>query len=356
MPPKRNSASAASASDAPAMNQAAIRQLVVDNVAAALKAQAANMANANDTNRNPKPREAHVARKCSYKEFMSCQTFNFKGSKGAVGLICWFERTELVFSHSNCIEDCKVKFATEELSTTATTTQIVAATTTKTIATTATMITASNRPKDKKLSGLMLLPQLRTMGMLETIPCVRNAPCITHDLALLSVILATMWVTRNCKSKGPATRSNLLPMIVTCHACEETGHYANQCQKTNNNNAQGRTYMLRDRNAHRHPNIPFTISKGLTETYFDVVIGMDWLSKHHAKIICDEKVVHIPIDDETLIIQVRDIPDVFPEDLHGLPPVLQVEFQIDLIPGAAPVAHAPYRLAPLEMQELSDQL
>ncbi|GKA78740.1 hypothetical protein Tco_0785277 [Tanacetum coccineum] len=89
---------------------------------------------------------------------------------------------------------------------------------------------------------------------------------------------------------------------------------------------------------------------------FDVVIGMDWLSKYHARIICDEKVVHIPIDSETLIIRVREFPEVFPEDLPGLPPVRQVEFQIDLIPGATPVARAPYRLAPSEMQELSNQL
>ncbi|GJZ35074.1 putative reverse transcriptase domain-containing protein [Tanacetum coccineum] len=105
---------------------------------------------------------------------------------------------------------------------------------------------------------------------------------------------------------------------------------------------------------------------------FDVVIGMDWLSKYHARIICDEKVVHIPINGETLIIRVmekksdekrledipvvREFPEVFPEDLPGLPPVRQVEFQIDLIPGAAPVARAPYRLAPSEMQELSNQL
>ncbi|GKE52619.1 putative reverse transcriptase domain-containing protein [Tanacetum coccineum] len=87
---------------------------------------------------------------------------------------------------------------------------------------------------------------------------------------------------------------------------------------------------------------------------FDVVIGMDWLSKYHARIIHDEKVVHIPIDSETLIIRaqvtekkpdkkrledipvVREFPKVFPEDLSGLPPVRQVEFQINLIPGAAP--------------------
>ncbi|GKG30102.1 hypothetical protein Tco_0420000, partial [Tanacetum coccineum] len=105
---------------------------------------------------------------------------------------------------------------------------------------------------------------------------------------------------------------------------------------------------------------------------FDVVIGMDWLSKYHARIIYDEKVVHIPIDDETLIIRVmekkldekrlkdipvvREFPEVFPEDLPGLPLVRQVEFQINLIPGATPVARAPYRLAPSEIQDLSDQL
>ncbi|GKE28967.1 putative reverse transcriptase domain-containing protein, partial [Tanacetum coccineum] len=253
-------------------------------------------------------------------------------------------------------------------------------------------------------------------------------------------------LTKNCKNKGPATRSNLLPVTVTCHAYGEKRHYANQCRKTTNNNAQGRAYMLRDRNAHQDPNVvtgmfllnqhiarvlfdsgadkssvsislasklnipPITIDtfyniemadgklvstntviQGATLTLlnqpfkidlmpiklgsFNVVIGMDWLSKYHVRIICDEKVVHIPINGETLIIRghkvmekksdekrledisvVREFPKVFPEDLPGLPPVRQVEFQIDLILGAAPVARAPYRLAPSEMQELSNQL
>ncbi|GJW27299.1 hypothetical protein Tco_0041110 [Tanacetum coccineum] len=104
-----------STSKAPAMTQAAIRKLVAGSVTAALEAQAATMANVNNTNRNPEEREAPVARKCSYKEFMSCQPFNFKGTEGVVGLICWFERTESVSSCSNCTEDCKVKFATGTL-------------------------------------------------------------------------------------------------------------------------------------------------------------------------------------------------------------------------------------------------
>nr|GEX54216.1 hypothetical protein [Tanacetum cinerariifolium] len=99
---------------------------------------------------------------------------------------------------------------------------------------------------------------------------------------------------------------------------------------------------------------------------FDVIIGMDWLAKYHALIVCDEKVVRIPYEDETNdkseekrledVPIVREFPKVFPEDLPGLPPARQVEFQSDLVPGAAHVARAPYRLIPVEMQELSTQL
>nr|GEY63369.1 hypothetical protein [Tanacetum cinerariifolium] len=110
---------------------------------------------------------------------------------------------------------------------------------------------------------------------------------------------------------------------------------------------------------------------------FDVIIGMDWLANHHAVIVCDEKIVRIPYGDEVLIVQgdrsgkekksklsiiscsktqnhiKKGLSKVFPEDLPRLPPTRQVEFQIDLVPGAAPVARSPYRLAPLELQELS---
>nr|GEU31307.1 copia protein [Tanacetum cinerariifolium] len=110
IPSKRTSTYAASA-----MTHAATRQLVADSVATTLEAQAATMENIDNTNRNPEPRETPAARKCSYKEFMICQPFNFKGTKGAVGLIRWFEHTESVFSYSNCIKDCKVKFATGTL-------------------------------------------------------------------------------------------------------------------------------------------------------------------------------------------------------------------------------------------------
>ncbi|GJX38792.1 putative reverse transcriptase domain-containing protein [Tanacetum coccineum] len=158
-------------------------------------------------------------------------------------------------------------------------------------------------------------------------------------------------------------------------------------------------------------NYPFNIDLMPVELFsLDVIIGMDWLAKYQAVIVCAEKIVCIPWGNETLIVCgdrsdrgnktrlniiwctktqkymlkgchiflahvttketedmskkkrledvpiIQNFPKVFPEDLPGLPLTQQVEFQIDLISGAAPVARAPYRLAPSEMKELSDQL
>ncbi|GKC00467.1 putative reverse transcriptase domain-containing protein [Tanacetum coccineum] len=158
-------------------------------------------------------------------------------------------------------------------------------------------------------------------------------------------------------------------------------------------------------------NHPFNIDLMPVEMgSFEVIIGMDWLSKYHAIIVCDEKLVYVPFGNEILTFHgdgsnnghksrlniisytktqkyllkvcpiflahvttkeaeynskekrledvpiVQDFPKVFPKDLPGIPPTRQVEFQIDLIPGAAPVARSPYRLASSKMKEKSDQL
>ncbi|GKC32070.1 putative reverse transcriptase domain-containing protein [Tanacetum coccineum] len=82
---------------------------------------------------------------------------------------------------------------------------------------------------------------------------------------------------------------------------------------------------------------------------FDVIVGMDWLSKNKDVIVCHERVVKIPVK-EGGILRVHE------EHLSGQPPQRQVEFSIDLVPGATSVARSPYRLAPSKMQELSGQL
>ncbi|GJZ39568.1 putative reverse transcriptase domain-containing protein [Tanacetum coccineum] len=199
------------------------------------------------------------------------------------------------------------------------------------------MITTNNIIEGKKPLGLMLPSQLKTIGILETFPCVKDAPCITHDLAKCQTYNKVGHQTRNFKNKGPATGSNLQLIFVTWHACGEKGRYKNQCPKANNS-AHRRAYLLRDKNAHQDPNVVMditydiemsdgnlvgtnTVIQGCTLillnqpfeidlmpiklSSFNVIIGMDWLSKYHAKILCNEKVVHIPIDGETLIIRAQ---------------------------------------------------
>nr|GEU79371.1 reverse transcriptase domain-containing protein [Tanacetum cinerariifolium] len=97
------------------MTHAAIRKLVVDSVATALEAQAATMENTNNPNRNSRLRRTHIARKCTYGKFMSCQPFYFNGTDGSVGHIHWFKQTESVFSCSNCAKKNKVKFTINTL-------------------------------------------------------------------------------------------------------------------------------------------------------------------------------------------------------------------------------------------------
>ncbi|GJR13669.1 putative reverse transcriptase domain-containing protein [Tanacetum coccineum] len=113
---------------------------------------------------------------------------------------------------------------------------------------------------------------------------------------------------------------------------------------------------------------------------FDVITGMDWLSNYKAEIICHEKVVRIPLPDSKVlrvlgerpeekekllmsakasdkkqekIVVVRYFLEVFPDDLSRLPPIREIEFRIELIPGATLVAKSPYRLAPSKLEELS---
>ncbi|GJX78824.1 reverse transcriptase domain-containing protein [Tanacetum coccineum] len=205
------------------MTQAAIRKLVTDSVTAALEAQAVTMANADNTNRNTGEREALVARKCSYKEFMSCQPINFKGSKGAVGLIRWFERIESVFSCNNCTEDCKVKFATGTL-------------TEEALSWWNSFAQPIGIEEAYKITWVEFKKLL--IKNIEWNVTASKPQTLEEAINIAQRLMDQVGhLTKNCKNKGPATGSNLLLVTVTCHACGEKGHYANQCRKTTNNNA-----------------------------------------------------------------------------------------------------------------------
>ncbi|GJW00711.1 reverse transcriptase domain-containing protein [Tanacetum coccineum] len=227
MPPKRTSTS-----EAPAMTQATIRKLVVDSIAAALEAQAATMANADNTNRNTRERKAPIARK--------------------------------LFSHSNYTEDCKVKFATgtlteEALSWWNSFAQPIGIEEAYKI----TWVEFKKLliKKFQELATLCPTMVLDSEKMMEIfiggLPQSIEGNVIASKPQTLeeTINIAQRLMDQNCRNKGPATGTNLLPVTVTCHACGEKGHYANQYRMTTNNNAQGRAYMLRDRNAHQDPNV-----------------------------------------------------------------------------------------------------
>ncbi|GJX67269.1 reverse transcriptase domain-containing protein [Tanacetum coccineum] len=372
MAPKRTSTSAA-----PAMTQAAIRKLIADSVATALEAQAATMANADNTNRNAGQGEAPVARKCSYKEFMSCQPFNFK-VKFATGTLTeealsWWnsfvqpigieEAYKTTWSEFKklLIKKLTLKDSKENA--------VVGPTWCQILRNLWKFFIGGN---NRSIEGIVTASSLKTLE--ESYYQTQRLMDQNRRKETVKAYAATLIEnSRNCRNKRPATGSNLQPVSVTCHACGDKGHYINQCPKANNN-ALGRAYLLRDRNAHQDPNVvtgTFLLNKHLARvlfdsgadksfvsiylasmlnipsitldtTYdiemvdgnlvgtntviqgctlillnqpfeidlmpiklgsFDIVIGMDWLSKYHARIICDEKVVHILIDCETLIIR-----------------------------------------------------
>ncbi|GJV29339.1 putative reverse transcriptase domain-containing protein [Tanacetum coccineum] len=256
---------------------------------------------------------------------------------------------------------------------------------------------------------------------------------------------------RDCKN--PPNVNTGANQRAACFKCGAQGHFRKDCPKWKNNNnrgnqagnaeAQAKVYAVGNAGANPDNNVitdhdynveladgrivglntiirgctlnllnhPFNIDLMPVELgSFDVIIGMDWLAKYHAVIVCAEKIVRIPFGDEILIVRgdgssnkhgtrlniisctkaqeyltkgchvflanitatkdedkskekrledvpvVQEFPEVFPEDLPGIPPTRQVEFRIDLVPGATPVARAPYRLAPSEMKELAEQL
>ncbi|GKA81587.1 putative reverse transcriptase domain-containing protein [Tanacetum coccineum] len=168
-----------------------------------------------------------------------------------------------------------------------------------------------------------------------------------------------------------AVRMNNNPRV--CHECGSPDHFRNTCPKLNRAPGQTGNQLAIEGSRNNRSNgnqvrgRAYNVNVNAMEAVQDpnVVTGMDWLSQHKAVIVCHEKVVEIPVEDGRIlrvhgeravgitkalksakedepklndISVVREFEDVFPEDLSGLPPQRQVEFRIDLVPGATPIA------------------
>ncbi|GJY47643.1 putative reverse transcriptase domain-containing protein [Tanacetum coccineum] len=314
MPPKRTSTS-----EAPAMTQAAIRKLVADSVVVALEAQAATMASTNNPNRNTGPTGTPIAKTGNYKEFISCQSFYFNGTEGAIGLIYWFKRTESVFATGTLTNDALSWWNAYaqpigiEQANKITWTELKRLLTNKYYPR-----TEVKKMEDEfynlTVKGNDLKTYVRRFQELEVL-CPNMVP---NTEKLMEVFIGGL--PRSIEGNVTASKPQTLEEAITI------------------------TQRLMDQ--------------------FRVGIGMDWLSKYHA-------IVHILINGETLIIRVMEkkSDDKRLEDIPVVREFLEVFLKIywpssrspSRIPNQsnsrpAPVARAPYRLAPSEMQELSNQL
>nr|GEW41483.1 putative reverse transcriptase domain-containing protein [Tanacetum cinerariifolium] len=356
--------------------------------------------NPNENDRGARP----AARECTYQDFMKCHPLNFKGKEGVVGLIRWFEKMEIVFHISSYPEKYQVKAhevngcprneiqkTKSQLWNLTVQNNDLAAYTQRFQELTMMfnkMVLEEEDRVEKFIGGL--LDNIQGNGC-----AVKNAenkrrlevnqrdnpgqqpPFKRPNAGGQNV--ARAYTAGNNERKpynGPLPLYNKCklhhdgPCTMRCGKYNKVGHLTRDCKlkdqnrgnKAGNKNgvrkARGKAYVLGGGDANPDSNV---IKVELDS--FDVIIGMYWLSNHHAVIVCDEKIVQIPYRNKVLIVQgdrggkgekskkpkleekrLEDVPTiqnflkVFLEDFPRLPPTRQVEFQIDLVPGAAPVS------------------
>nr|GEV89274.1 putative reverse transcriptase domain-containing protein [Tanacetum cinerariifolium] len=320
---------------------------------------------------------------CTFAGFMKCNPAVFRGVEGAVELQRRFEKTKSVFEISECVEGKKVKFVVATL-------EGPALTWWKTKVATMGLETM-NQMAWTEMNQLMTLEisvrmahkfmgqksQARVARILEgkkrKWESLQGRNCSVkgnqrdnsrHTLqnsqkqgnALAMVTAPTDGkLPLYCKEKSVAKGANTHP-IWTCYDCGEQGHTRYRCPKKVKQEEVGEVHGY---------------NRSFVDTRFSAMLDVDPI-----KIGASYEVVRIPYGNEMLIVEsnkgvsrlkvilcikahvpvIRDFPKVFPEEFPGLPPPRQVEFRIDLVARAAPVARAPYRLTLSEMKELSVQL
>nr|GEX47454.1 putative reverse transcriptase domain-containing protein [Tanacetum cinerariifolium] len=262
-----------------------------------------------DANRNMNDDDSHVSgtgarrtervtRECTYLDFMKFKPLNFKGTEGVVELTQWFENMETVFCISNCYVENQIKFSTCTLLGSA--------------------LTWWN-------SYVMTVgpDAAYALTWVDMKKKMTDKYCLRGEIKKLK---SELW---NLRVKSNDVRGNGTGQKPICYECGSERHFKKDCPKFKNNNhgTQGRNATA--------PAKVYVVGRAGTNLDSNIITEK-------------KRLEDVPI--------IQNFPKVFPEDLPGLPPTRQVEFQIDLIPGDAPVARVPYRLAPSEMKELSEQL
>nr|GEW16777.1 putative reverse transcriptase domain-containing protein [Tanacetum cinerariifolium] len=345
------------------------------------------------------PIHVQTTRPCFYADFMKCHPLNFKGNKGVVGLTRWIEKMESVINISGCAIENQVKFATCTLL------DAVLTWWNGQIKTLGPEAYAMTWEVLKKKMTDKYCPQ----GELKKLEIeLWNLKFVANENEKIDKYISGLSdnIYGNVKSSKPRTLDETIessgnasvanaqrddketPKGNGCFECEDSGHFKRDYPKLRNKNGgnrntQGWVYAVgnaeKNRNASMNTDsnvIMIQIPYGNETLTFCgnesnngresrlTVISCSKAQEYMAK-GCQIFLAQISAKKEEVKSEgkqlkdvpiVRDFPKVFPEDLPGFPPARPVEFQIDLILGAVPVARAPYRLAPSEMKELSEQL
>nr|GEW09944.1 putative reverse transcriptase domain-containing protein [Tanacetum cinerariifolium] len=349
----------------------------------------------------------------------------FHGNEGAVGLIRWIEKTEMVFTMSKCTEANKVVFAAATFQDRALTwwnsqvaTLGMEAVTRKTWAEMKVMMTEEFCPPEEIQRMECELWNLRVKEMDISSYTTQNikGEVTSSEPANLNkaVRMAHTLIEQKVKAIAEREADNKKRKWENFQGGSSSGGGNNNSNRNNNNypnnrrgGARGQAYALRDGDQNFRPNVvtgTFLLNNRYARVLFDSGSDKSFVNINFSHLIDIEPVkeVHVPLKKRTLVVKgddcvsqlkvvsymkvkkyvnrgsylfvaqvvekepaerrLKDVPvickfpDVFPEDLPGLSPPRQVEFEIKLVPGAAPVARAPYRLAPSEMKELAKQL
>nr|GEX53574.1 putative reverse transcriptase domain-containing protein [Tanacetum cinerariifolium] len=274
---------------------------------------------------------------CSYKTFMNCKPHSFNGTEGVVGLKRWFEKMEQVFEICKCTKDDK---------------QPKSKRWNKNLTLKGDDIEAYNN----RFHELVLMcPELVSTKKKKIKKYIRGFPERLKG-NITSSKLATLHdainMARELVEQASFVSSVFTPFIDIAPAALNTSYeveLADEKVVSTNTVLRGCTLALYN-HCFQTDLLPARLGS------FDVIVGMDWLSYHRAVIECYEKIVRIPLSNGEILEIQDERPKKDPGSLACLPPVREIEFHIDIIPGTFPVVKSPYRLAPSEMSELLNQL
>nr|GEX65499.1 reverse transcriptase domain-containing protein [Tanacetum cinerariifolium] len=360
------------------VTHAKLKVLIDQGVADALAARDADRSRNGKDNHDSRTgvrRQAPLARECTYLDFMKYKPLYFKGTKGVAELTQWMfpEESDKIEWYVGGLPDMihEIEFATELMD--------------KKICTFAKRHTENKRKTNNN----------KTRG---------------RTLVWLTLLGLSCHLDRNCRSPTNANTANnqrgtRAGQKATCFECEARGHFKRECPKLKNNNhdnqggngnAPAKVYVVGNAGTNLDSNVvtgTFLLNNRYSTILFDtgadrifvsttfssqIDITPTTLDHYYNVELADRRIVGLNTIIRGCTLNLLNHPfniDLMPKELGsfdviismdwlakyqadflGLPTTQKVEFQIDLVPGAAPVAQAPYRLAPSEMKELLDQL